>query len=98
MRKLFVIAGLTACSPTAYYVANVYQDNGRFFVEKCAIDKGRDADKPDPANCKILPVGELPPGQRAVEGIPEEGQAPMPPVAPAPPVPPAPPAAPPPTT
>ena len=82
MKKLlfaFVIAaGASACSPTAYYVANVYNANGTLFVQKCAIDSGRNSDKPDPSNCKFEPVGAPPPELQQYMATP-----PQPPAAPA---------------
>ena len=49
------------CGPTAYYVANVYQNGPDLYTQRCAIDNGRNSDKPDPANCRFERVGPVPP-------------------------------------
>jgi hypothetical protein len=81
---LSTVVAATACSPTAYYVANIYRDGNDLYTERCAIDSGRSADKPDPNNCKYEVVGPLPPELRAhVNAAPAMTLAPAPTPAPA---------------
>jgi hypothetical protein len=65
LRYVFVVAAIAACQPPAWYVAQVYSDNGMLYTERCAIDNGRYNDKPDPDHCRFEPVGPLPPAVRA---------------------------------
>ena len=84
-----------ACGPTGYYIADVYVHDNDLYTKKCAIDAGRNSDKPDPSNCRFERVGgvpaellaQLPPPQAATPPTP-------PPVAPPTPPPATPPAAP----
>ncbi|HTR53444.1 MAG TPA: hypothetical protein VMJ10_22275 [Kofleriaceae bacterium] len=95
MTKLWAAVLLVcACQPTAYYVANLFVDqSGQLITQRCAIDNGRNSDKPDPANCRYERVGPPPPEVQALIPAAPPPSAP-PPSAPPPAAPP--PAAPPP--
>jgi hypothetical protein len=85
LKLLLLTAALASCTPTAYYVANIYADNnGGLVTERCPIDNGRHGDKPDPDHCRYERVGPVPPEVQASLGGP-----PAPPAPPAPPPPPA---------
>ncbi|HEY1555281.1 MAG TPA: hypothetical protein VGF94_10660 [Kofleriaceae bacterium] len=96
MRRLVLLATvLAACGPPAYYVSNLYVDQGgQLIIERCAIDNGRNSDKPDPNNCHYDRVGSPPPEVAARLGAMSPPPPAYPPGGPAaaPPAPPAPPA------
>ena len=84
LRSLALVA-LAACQPPAWYVAQVYNDNGTLYTERCAIDNGRYSDKPAPNHCKFEPVGALPPEVRATIAPPPAAPPPPPAASMAPP-------------
>ncbi len=89
MRYLLFVTALAACGPPAYYVANVYADQGGMFTERCPIDSGKHGDKPDPDHCRYERVGPLPPEVAAKFNV-APPPSPMEPPPPPPPPPPAP--------
>ncbi len=46
------------CATPASYVSNVYRRGDQLYVQKCLINTSND--KPDPNDCRVEPVGELP--------------------------------------
>ena len=62
MRKLLLLvlfgATIGACAPPAYYVANVYDNNGTLTEDRCSISAF--TGKPDPSDCHSEAVGDSP--------------------------------------
>ena len=60
MRKILLLGLLAGCIQKHYYVANLYQSNGRIYVEKCAVYNSGRGDTADPRDCQISRIPELP--------------------------------------